>query len=68
MTLTELPDEGEDQEQIDSFTDSDEDAIGLDALNTINETFGTDLSLEDIGVIGIYTIEQGQPAFWLDYL
>ena len=41
ITFTELPDEGEFQDGLDIFLDSDEDAIGLQQINELTETVDT---------------------------
>lgn len=55
ITLTELPDDGEVQETIDGFTDTDEDSVGLQQLNElIEEIDTTGLNEEEFGTIGLY--------------
>ena len=61
LTLTELPDDGEVQEGIDGFTDTDEGALGLQQLNELNEQSGSGLPVEDFGPVSIFVTDYGFP-------
>lgn len=64
LTLTELPDEGEFQEGIDGFNDSDEAALGLQMLDELNESTGSGLATEDFGPATMWQILTGDiPGF-----
>lgn len=61
LTLTELPDEGEFQEGIDAFTETNEGALGTQGLNSLIDESGSELSVEDFGPVEAFQLVFGVP-------
>jgi len=62
LTLTELPNEGEFQEGIDGFTSTNEGAVGLEGLNSLIDSSGSNLSVEDFGPVEAFKLIFGVPT------
>jgi hypothetical protein len=61
LTLTQLPDEGENTEGLDGFTDTDEGALGLQQLNELNSLTGGNQNVTEFGPIELFETIFGLP-------